>query len=119
MQRLLVYLVSCLLISFQLQAQNAVLKIKVVDETNFNLPGATITLKEQNLKSFTDVNGLVIFTNAKTGAATLEISYIGYQSQKSDIQISSGVNELQFVMKQAETNLKSVVILGESAKDQW
>ncbi|MEY3945508.1 MAG: hypothetical protein RJB03_214 [Bacteroidota bacterium] len=118
MQRLLVYLVSCLLISFQLQAQNAVLKIKVVDETNFNLPGATITLKEQNLKSFTDVNGLVIFTNAKTGAATLEISYIGYQSQKSDIQISSGVNELQFVMKQAETNLKSVVILGDRLKGQ-
>ncbi|MEY3433202.1 MAG: hypothetical protein RL131_1138, partial [Bacteroidota bacterium] len=118
MRKLLFCLVCFLTISSQLKAQNAVLKVKVVDENSLNLPGATITLANQKRKSFTDVNGLVVFTNVKTGSETILISYIGYQPLQKDITISQGVNDIQIEMKQGDGNLRSIVILGDRLKGQ-
>jgi TonB-dependent receptor len=118
MQKMLVLFISACLFLTEAVAQQVILKIKVVDENNLNMPGASVTLSGSNSKIISDVNGNAILTNLKTGNLQISISYIGYAVLKSDINLTSGVNEHIFVLKQASDNMRSILILGDRLKGQ-
>ncbi len=63
---------------------------KITDQqTGEALPGATISLQNQATKTIADIKGRYRISNLKTGAYTLQVSYIGYQTITKNILLSS------------------------------
>jgi iron complex outermembrane receptor protein len=63
---------------------------KITDQqTGAALPGATIVLANQNIKSATDTAGKYRIDNLKAGKYTLKISYIGYQTITENFVLSA------------------------------
>ncbi|SEK51386.1 iron complex outermembrane recepter protein [Aquimarina amphilecti] len=69
-------------------AQNSVLKIKVVSETNEEpLIGASVYIQDINTGSITDLNGLATIDNIPKGSYTIKISFLGYTSLERNLEI--------------------------------
>lgn len=71
-------------------APNAIKDIsgKVTDENGENLPGVTVRLKNTNINSITNVNG-VFSVNVPENKGVLVFSFIGYQTAEIDITATS------------------------------
>jgi len=105
-------LLITLLISVQITfAQNyGVLKGRVLDNDNLPLPGANISLGEENLGTSTDVNGFYTVVKIKEGSYDLTVSYIGYQSVTTKINITAGKTTEQNIKLKPGVQLEEVVI---------
>ncbi len=63
---------------------------KITDQqTGEALPGATISLQNQVTNTIADVKGRYRISNLTTGAYTLQVSYIGYQTVTKNIVLSA------------------------------
>ena len=92
-------------------AQTSTLSGKIVDETNQPLPGATILVKGTQKSTGTDANGNFRLTGVSNGAVTIVISFVGYQTQEKDVQISGNVT-VNFNMVPKSKDLNEVVVIG-------
>lgn len=116
-QTLLILFFTC--ISFMaVQAQNALIKVKVIDENNLNLPGAIVQFNKEKQKVITDAKGTAIIYGISVGKQTLKVSYIGYQDQVFDLDVKAGLNEYGVKMISGVNMLKGVVVLGDRLKGQ-
>ena len=60
----------------------------IIDKENHEaLVGAHVSLKELNLITVTDENGIFKFENIKNGTYTLEATYLGFKKYSSDVKI--------------------------------
>jgi len=66
------------LFAFNAKAQKTSVRIRVSDEQNLALPGASITLSPGNNGGYTNSNGEVTFGALPAGDYHLTISYIGF-----------------------------------------
>ena len=82
---ILLIVLSCASISAQLKS-NFELKI-YSKENNEALLGATVLIKELNIGSTSDIDGIIGFSNIPNGSYTIEVSYIGFQTVIDDIEI--------------------------------
>ena len=110
--------ICCLLASNLANAQTGILRIRVVDENNLNLPGANVRLTGSGARGVTDVNGTLILSAANIGKETLEVTYIGYASESIAITINAGVQELNIVMKPRGAAMKNIVVMGDRLRGQ-
>ncbi len=114
-------LFSCLcflFISFTAAAQKSGVKIKVKDEDNLNLPGATIDIKPGKHTVITDKNGEA-FIQLASGNYNLSITYIGYGNTTKEIKIGNDVLQVTEVLKSgAVVTDNEVVVLGDRLKGQ-
>lgn len=72
------------------------------------LIGATIMEKGTTNGCTTDIDGNYTLS-VKSGNATLEVSYVGYQSQTVAVK---GRNVINIVMNEVDTSLDEVVVVG-------
>jgi len=86
------------------------IKIKVVDNIQSPLPGASIRIKESDKVYITDNNGDIAINDLPENA-TLIIAYIGYVSQEIHINPSTQ-SPLIVVLKQSLSALQEVVVVG-------
>jgi TonB-dependent receptor len=105
-------------ISTELFAQNGLLRLRVVDEQNLNLPGANIKLKSSGVRGVTDVNGVAILSGLAIGPETIEITYIGYAVTSKDLSIAAGPQELIISMMPKGSSMKSIVVMGDRLRGQ-
>lgn len=77
----------------------------VMDENGEPVIGATVLIKETSTGSVTDLNGQ--FTIAAPSHATIEITYIGYQTEKISI---NGRKKLNVTLKENSKLLDEVVV---------
>ena len=110
--------ICCLLASNLANAQTGILRIRVVDENNLNLPGANVRLTGSGARGVTDVNGTLILSAANIGKETLEVTYIGYASESIAITINAGVQEFNIVMKPRGAAMKNIVVMGDRLRGQ-
>jgi len=99
-------------------AQTGVITGKVVDETNQPLPGATVAVKGTQKGTETDANGTFRLTGV-SGNATLEVTFVGYQTFDKIINVSGNVT-VNFNLVPTPNDLNEVVVIGygtEKKKD--
>lgn len=117
------FLTSVLVVLFGLQAAIAqqptqLFKIKVKDEDNLNLPGASVTITPGKNGGTTNQTGEISFIDVKPGKYTLSVSYIGYSAYSETIEVKQGASELIVTLQSGIKTEKEVVILGDRLKGQ-
>lgn len=121
MMKNLLLLLTFLAISFSGLAQkNGVISGKITDsDGNFSLPGATIKLNVGNKYTVSDQIGDFEFLNVPAGNYTVEVLYIGYQTQSQEITVEEGKTAIiNFKLSSGSENLSEVVVIGDRMKGQ-
>ena len=85
----------------------SIVKGTVNDETGEPIIGATVKVQGTQKGSITDFNG--VFSVEATPNATLEISYVGYVTEKIKV---SGRSNMVIVLKEDNTTLNDIVVIG-------
>ncbi|MDH6343219.1 TonB-linked SusC/RagA family outer membrane protein [Parabacteroides sp. PFB2-12] len=91
------------------QQQKPTLQGSVLDETGEPLLGVNIMVKGTTLGAVTDIDGNFILTLNKNEPVTIQVSYIGYQTQ--ELRVSPG-QTMRIVMKDDAEVLGEVVVTG-------
>jgi TonB-dependent receptor len=99
-------------------SQKGVFKLKVKDEENLNLPGASVHIMPGNFTGVTNQNGELVFTAIPAGSYTLSITYIGHSTVEKNITISNQTLEIIEVLKTGFAAEKEVVVFGDRLKGQ-
>lgn len=121
MMKNLLLLFTFLAISFSGLAQkNGVISGKITDmDGNFSLPGATVKLNVGNKYTVSDQIGDFEFLNVPAGNYTVEVLYIGYQTQTQEISVEEGKTAIiNFKLSSGSENLSEVVVVGDRMKGQ-
>ncbi|MFL9844856.1 TonB-dependent receptor [Flavobacterium rhizosphaerae] len=84
---------------------------KVVDETGFALPGATLFIEETGVTGISDNDGNYVL-EAEPGTYTIQASFISYQTQQiTGVKVTeSDVTPLNISLKEDAQSLNEVVI---------
>jgi TonB-linked SusC/RagA family outer membrane protein len=106
LQKPLMLLALLCLFPFGALAQSTV-KGTVVDETGEPVIGASVKLVGARGGSITDMNGQFTLTAASN--AQLEISYVGYETQKVSV---NGRNNIRITLVEDTNTLNDVVVIG-------
>ncbi|MBP7558291.1 MAG: carboxypeptidase-like regulatory domain-containing protein, partial [Chitinophagaceae bacterium] len=113
------YLLTLLLfLSLTALAQKAVLRIKVKDEDNLNLPGASISLEPGAYKGVTNQNGEWAIAALPAGRYELRISYIGYETLVKSIDFNNQALSIDEILKSKVVTGREVVVMGDRLKGQ-
>jgi TonB-dependent receptor len=99
-------------------SQDGILRVKVVDENRLNMPGATLSITGAPQRAATDVMGNAILYAVKTGIRKLQVSYIGYVTVETDINVVAGPQDIVVTMKPGASQLRGVVVMGDRLKGQ-
>ena len=83
---------------------------KVKDESNNNVEGASIVIKELSLGTQTNSSGVFLLENVPAGSYTLEVSYIGYTTEKKLITVSKEAINLSIKLKAVDNDLQEVMV---------
>ena len=86
------------------------IKGKVTDEKGQELIGATVFIESESLGKTTDKQGQFIFENLKRNIYTVEISFVGYETQVSNL-LSDRENFIQLQRKTYEISEITVTSL--------
>jgi iron complex outermembrane receptor protein len=84
----------------------------VQDTTSNAVAGSTIKIVDTYKGVFSDNNGHYQISNLKNGNYTIEVSFIGYETQQQIIKISNKDAVLDFNLKKSNTTLGEVIVAG-------
>lgn len=101
-------------------SQNGTLRGSIIDnESGEGLIGATAQFVGTSIGSVTDIDGKFSINNIAAGTYVLQVSYIGYQTQKvENVEIKAGeVLVLDIRLKTESTNLDEVVVTAQVIKN--
>ncbi|MDR3327723.1 MAG: SusC/RagA family TonB-linked outer membrane protein [Prevotellaceae bacterium] len=107
--RRFILLFACFLISMTMVvAQTRTIQGTVVSgEDGEPLVGASVSVKGKNLGTATNQEGKFVLANIPTTEKSLIVTYLGYEKQEVAI-----ANDLQVVLKPAQSALEEVVVVG-------
>lgn len=90
----------------------------VVDADNGeHLPGCLVKISGSNLAAMTDASGHYVFRDLTPGKYTLEVSFLGYTSQRKTTEISPNQTvELNFEISPDAFMLEQVVVTGSKTE---
>ncbi|WP_051268415.1 TonB-dependent receptor [Terrimonas ferruginea] len=106
------------LFAFNAKAQKTSVRIRVSDEQNLALPGASITLSPGNNGGYTNSNGEVTFAALPAGDYHLTISYIGFATLEKNVKLSGTTMELVEKLSPGVTTDKEVIVMGDRLRGQ-
>ncbi|MDE5674084.1 MAG: TonB-dependent receptor plug domain-containing protein, partial [Muribaculaceae bacterium] len=107
-QRFLIWLTFFFVGAMSIYAQDYSLKGKVLDPTGEPLIGATVRTKEKPTNGVvTDIDGNFVINVTKGN--TLEVTYVGYNSQEVAI---TGQNDITITLSENSQVLEDVVVIG-------
>lgn len=110
---ILCLLISACLIMPAIAQQTRTIKGVVLDEKGEPAIGATVTVPDTKTGTVTDISGKFILPNIQSGQKSIQVSYIGYQTQTIDVTNKS---ELIVNLVQANAELDEVVVVGYGAQ---
>lgn len=87
------------------------LKGRIVEfETSQPLPGATIYVTELQKGMQSNLNGYYMFNDLPPGRYTLQASFIGYTTEKIQVEVKTGKEQTYDVKMQGSGSLQEVVV---------
>lgn len=99
-----------IIICFSVKAQTSDIQIKVLSESeNEPLFGTTVYFEVLEKGAVTDFDGIATFTEIPNGEHRIIISYLGYETLKTNIQIPDS-SDLVFKLKSGGNELDEVVL---------
>ena len=103
---------ACGLFSY---AQTAAIKGTVKSETGELLPGATVSFPGTSKGTFADSKAHFSFDKLNEGKATLQVSFLGYETHSKVVHLKNGENAtVHFTLKATTNDLESVSVIGRS-----
>jgi TonB-linked SusC/RagA family outer membrane protein len=81
----------------------------VVSENGETLIGANVSIPDTKIGAVTDINGRFTLNRMPAGQKTIQVSYLGYQTQIVDIQ---GKTELSIRLLTSDSDLDEMVVVG-------
>ncbi|GAB7085952.1 TonB-dependent receptor [Marinifilum fragile] len=113
MQKIYVVAIMLLISVTFVNAQNAVLKGVVTQNSNQQaMPGASVYFSGTTTGTATNNKGEYQIKNLAPGDYDLVVSFSGYSRQKQKIIIKEGVNVLNFTMMESKSQLGEIVVTG-------
>ncbi len=108
MNKYILSIMLTIIVCFFVKAQTSDIQIKVISE-NEPLVGATAYFKELEKGAVTDFEGIANFSEIPNGKQTVKISYIGFESIETTIEI--GIEKIfSFELESGEHELEEIVI---------
>ena len=115
---LLLSLSPILWMSAQAQSSLGSLNGVVLDELQEGLPGVNIWVQTLEKGTSTDLDGRFLLEELPAGRHSLVISYISYQTQTLEVEISSSSpTELKITLLPEDTKLEEVEVVSERLSD--
>ena len=110
MNKYILSVMLTIIMCFFAKAQTSDIQIKVVsDSENEPLFGATVYFEILEKGAVTDFDGIATFTKIQDGKHTITISYLGFETLKTTIQIPSN-SDLIFKLKSRGNELDEIVL---------
>jgi len=102
-----------MLAPLSVMAQTGVLTGTVTDQsTGELLTGASVQIVELQTGGFVGIDGVYRVTNIPVGSYTVRVSYVGYRTESSTVNIAAGENTYDVQMRLDATGLDEVVVTG-------
>lgn len=80
------------------------------------IPGASVRLGDSTRGAATDIDGQYTITSVAPGAYRLTVSFIGYRTYQTDIQVTAGQTTVQNITIEVDrTGLDEVVVTGQGS----
>jgi TonB-linked SusC/RagA family outer membrane protein len=112
-------LMLALVVSASAYAQSGTLKGKVTDaETGEALIGATVYIQSIQKGAQTDIDGMYAINNIPAGSYAVTISYVGFKTFKSNVEVGSGTVTLDAQLSVDLVGLDEVVVTGFGSIDR-
>lgn len=106
--------IICLLLSLAFSVSLMAQQVRIVrgvvyDENNDPVIGATVKVTGVAIGTVTDIEGKFALPNVGADKKTIQVSYIGYQTQTVDITSQA---EVKVILVPSSTDLEEVVVVG-------
>lgn len=101
-------------ISFTSFSQETQLKGRVIDDSGSPIFGASVMLKETSVGKMTNRNGNFEITGRFNGKYILEVSYVGFDSYRKELELKSGNSYYKNIVLTAGYDLDEVTISAKS-----
>lgn len=105
-----IFLIFFLMLSGQLFAQG--LKGKVTDSAGAVIPGATIQVVGSKIATSTAGDGQYALKFPASGNYRIRVSFTGYESSETEIQIDNTIKTQDFSLRDAKQLLLDVIVVG-------
>lgn len=79
-------------ITFSAIAESGSVTGRITDEKGLPLPGANVVIKGADKASITDVKGYFTIVKVPAGDYSLDVTYIGYESQSQEINVTDNAS---------------------------
>ncbi len=99
-----------ILLAINAHGQGGTITGKVVDETNFPLPGASVSISGSTKATSTDANGNYSLSGV-SGKVTISVSFLGYETATQQVTVNANT-EVNFKLKPGATMLNELVVIG-------
>ncbi len=102
-------------------AQNRLSSISGQIKTNDGnpLPGATVKIHKTNYGTLTDPNGNFKLSNIPVGNYTVQVTAIGFKTQKKEIKVTDGeISTLSFSLSESSEQMETVNVIGRTANQE-
>ena len=108
-QRIVFVMCLCFLLMNGVLAQTKSLKGTVKDKLGESIIGASVLIEGTSQGTITDLDGNYVIENIPTGKNVLVVSYVGYQTQKLEI---NGRSVIDIILQEDQRLLDEVVVVG-------
>ncbi len=116
---ILILQLSFMLFPFIANAQDGAVKGRILDENNLGMPGVIVVIESLGKGAVTDQNGYFEMVKVPEGSYDMSISYMGYEDQDAQIEISSDkTTSYQTKLVPGVILGDEVLILGDRLKGQ-
>jgi len=117
MTKTIIFILMLACFSVGAQGTNS-LSGKITDAESQPLSGVTVHLLNTNFGAATDEQGIFNMTGIPAGNFTLQITAIGYASQRSEVSIGSGNDTvLNFQLEESATQLDDVIVTAQKQEE--
>ena len=107
------------MVTLKMSAQNGSISGNIIDENNFYLPGANVSIVSLKKGSITDFDGKFSILSIPTGNYKLEISFLGYEDIIQEVEVlENKTTTLTVKMKQKNLLLNEVEVVSYGLSGQ-
>ncbi|TAG12666.1 MAG: TonB-dependent receptor [Sphingobacteriia bacterium] len=112
------FIISFLIVINTLNAQTSIVKVKIEDESNLNLPLASVQLVGKKSTVFSDASGNAIIYGVAYGKQRIKVTYVGYEEVTKEINVIANITEVSIQLISGVKTLNAITVLGDRLKGQ-